>query len=40
MFTSVICMGVWRAPSVIQLPMGMTEIEVSAKVTAIIGAAM
>src|SRR5208282_3780398 len=38
--TSVISSGVWIPKTVIQLPMGMTEIEVSAKINAIIGAAM
>ena len=40
MFTSTISSGVWIPNTVIQLPTGMSEIEVSAKINAIIGAAM
>ena len=40
MLTSVICSGMCMPPIVIQLPIGITAIEVSAKITAMIGAAI
>ena len=40
MLTSVICSGMCRLPIVIQLPTGITAIEVRAHMTAIIGAAI
>ena len=40
MLTSVICSGVCTPAIVTQLPIGITEIEVSAKITLSIGAAM
>ena len=39
MFTSVICSGIFVPPIVIEFPNGITAIEVSAKISAIIGAA-
>ena len=39
MFTSVTCSGMLYPAIVIELPKGMTAIEVRAKVNAIIGAA-
>ena len=40
MLTSAICSGVLMLPSLIHGPTGMTAIEVSAVVTAMIGASM
>ena len=40
MLTSVICSGVEMLPSLIHGPTGITAIEVSAVVTAMIGASM
>ena len=40
MLTSTISSGVWIPNTVIQLPTGISEIDVSAKINAIIGAAM
>src|SRR5947207_10309381 len=40
MFTSVICSGVRMLPMVTELPIGITDIDVRAKMTASMGAAM